>query len=1487
MSRVILVPPDAGLLADPSTVHLHTYLSGEMLVRTDARTSESEAGRETAVETGIRIGPDRSVEATQRHGLADLPEKDGLAYVELIGPVDPAWPDAIASTGLAVLRYVPNHAYLCRGPRAAFEAAARLAMVEDIVPLTSDFKPGPRLTEAGATVWIVIQASEAEAGQVSATLDAFDGVEIDHRRRPEVADVYLRIKADVSAEGEQQLRTHPLVVAIEPYSPRTPEDELAGLVIAGQYDDSGHPAGSYLTWLEDHAMTGEGVSIGIVDSGVQVDHPAFGDRARAGAGAALSWHGTFVAGHAAGNYQDDKDPEGYIYGLGTAPAARILAQDNSRNPADICRETLGELDGDAVYAVVQNNSWGAGLKNPMDYGSLEAQYDALVRNAAGNAVGAKPLTICFSSGNSGPNGLTRPKAAKNIIVTGNSEIYRPTVGLTESDNIDEVYEGDHGSSWGNCGDGRIRPDVVAPGEWTAAAGYDTHPGEAEYINDRLTWGGGSSGASPKTAGACALLMQWWRGHTGSEPSPAMLRALIVNGASDMGVDGGIPSRRQGWGRLNLDPVVDDTVHHTYIDQSVLLRARGEQASYTLRQSDPERPVLVTLCWTDPPAALGSGTAAAPAIVNRLALRVTAGERNYFGNALKNGWSDADAAGNKEGLDNLQNVFLPPGSVAATFSVTVAALEITTDCLTNQATNPQQDFALVVTNGFLDEDATPADVFLVIDGEAVRDSEDTASTRDDDLAPAMDAEAMRSSLWAGRPPGAPAARPGSDNGHHGAHGGWWDQPGIAWPAAETGRRAAAADAAAHAGLLRGAAAGIDLACSGTGARLVCAAGDGDAVRAAEGERGQAQQQAGAASRLALGVQLAALRAWLGRPAAPGGARRRSAVVAVGPASTIGAADLDALRHTAFVADLLVVSHDAPTLAWLAQRIHRRTGARFRLAQDAAALGGAIRDTLIEAAGGQIVTVRALPGQEGSRGSVLHAFLVGSHDRRICIHVDIPEGAQLDTVRLHRPGQSYSLDAGQPRAGHRLQFAPERMAADIDLLPNGQDWAGEWKVEAALTGGGAAPATIRVWAWGTLRIPVTLADAPAGESKGDAPAYVARIGDRQAMVEGADVARVGSGGQGEAPRRIRPRRRRLAQVAPAGETTRQVERDDDAQALSSSSGRLAAVLRAGRPGGATVLEDYAIAAYGSTGRGEPFARALRLNLLRLEPRSAWRQRLQRQAQPHLLAAGVGAIRRTGDEVTALLLKQGTRQKGVAVASPILRRYLARADLAAPGWLFGVAGSRLIAAVRDLAPPGSDPDAEYGIEQSIPDRAGPAPVAGEQPEFPLASRFVLARHARRPATARTISRIVLHITDGGPGIDGPVSWFQNPLKADGSPLAASVHYVLGQNGEIVQMVKHGDIAFHSRAANGNSIGIEHCARAARAGVAALYPTALQYAASAALVRWLCEAYGIPMDRDHILGHGEADPGTAHAGCPDAVWNWDYYMALVTQGTPLTNET
>jgi V8-like Glu-specific endopeptidase len=200
--------------------------------------------------------------------------------------------------------------------------------------------------------------------------------------------------------------------------------------------------------------------------------------------------------------------------------------------------------------------------------------------------------------------------------------------------------------------------------------------------------------------------------------------------------------------------------------------------------------------------------------------------------------------------------------------------------------------------------------------------------------------------------------------------------------------------------------------------------------------------------------------------------------------------------------------------------------------------------------------------------------------------------------------------------------------------------------------------------------------------------------------------------------------------------------------------------------------------------------------------------------------------------------------------------------------------------------DEDAQHGIAGPVPDEVGLAQgLGGGTPsEYPQASRFepAASTNFRAVTGTRTINRIVIHITDGGPKIGGTIAWFKD------ASARVSAHYVVGQDGEVVQMVKHNDVAWHASSANSDSIGIEHVARSPHAwdkplGRAdpGLMPTGAQYCASAALVNWLCSQFGIPMDRSHILGHSEASPRDHHDGCPNSVWDWDYYMGMVTSGT------
>ncbi|GGT49388.1 N-acetylmuramoyl-L-alanine amidase [Streptomyces purpureus] len=141
---------------------------------------------------------------------------------------------------------------------------------------------------------------------------------------------------------------------------------------------------------------------------------------------------------------------------------------------------------------------------------------------------------------------------------------------------------------------------------------------------------------------------------------------------------------------------------------------------------------------------------------------------------------------------------------------------------------------------------------------------------------------------------------------------------------------------------------------------------------------------------------------------------------------------------------------------------------------------------------------------------------------------------------------------------------------------------------------------------------------------------------------------------------------------------------------------------------------------------------------------------------------------------------------------------------------------------------------------------------------------RRADRPDDF-TIDRVVIHVVQGS---------FPTALKVFKNPgHGAATHYVVRKDGHIAQMIRELDVAFHAgdRDMNERSIGIEHEGYVHRAKDF----TEAMYASSARLTAGICGRYGIPLDREHIIGHVEV-PGTDHTD-PGPHWDWDRYMKLV----------
>ena len=153
-----------------------------------------------------------------------------------------------------------------------------------------------------------------------------------------------------------------------------------------------------------------------------------------------------------------------------------------------------------------------------------------------------------------------------------------------------------------------------------------------------------------------------------------------------------------------------------------------------------------------------------------------------------------------------------------------------------------------------------------------------------------------------------------------------------------------------------------------------------------------------------------------------------------------------------------------------------------------------------------------------------------------------------------------------------------------------------------------------------------------------------------------------------------------------------------------------------------------------------------------------------------------------------------------------------------------------------------------------------------------------ANRPADGGVIRYIVIHDTEVS--FDGTVAEFQNPLAY------VSSHYVTrSSDGHVTQMVPTKDVAWHAGNwwVNAHAVGIENEGFATEGNQ---WYTPQLYSSLSKLTKYLAAKYGIPLDREHLIGHDQV-PGPTQpfkAGMhwdPGPYFDWARFMRLV--GAPI----
>ncbi|MBW2702757.1 MAG: S8 family serine peptidase [Deltaproteobacteria bacterium] len=510
------------------------------------------------------------------------------------------------------------------------------------------------------------------------------------------------------------------------------------------------------------------------------------------------FHGTHTAGNVLGdNYAhlaEDGDA-GHDSQDGMAPAAQLVMQDIGANDG-----RLSGLRGVSSYdlmkqaydtgARIHNNSYG--------FSMLSTSYDADSASIDEAAWRLNDLLIVFAAGNSGydfDNSRLAPESlggtgstSKNTLVVGASgpvelNMYGSYYQLAE----DMLFF----SSQGPCQDGRIKPDLVAPGMVFSADSHyaaridlgccdvyghnmATSNNEDDNCNVDEDWPTpGTSFSSPLVAGAAALVRQyftdgyWALGRADVErgilPTNALLKAMLITGAKPL--DGQIltmgdpepldtpPSPVQGWGRAHLDNVLafEGDVSRCLVLADVpnpvpgnpMLTTKdalhpaglealstGEEASWTLPGLDDDSPMSVCLVWSDPPAAPGAN----PTLINNLDLELTLTDGGrYLGNAAINseGQSQPVTTESPDGINNVECIHLSGGDTKDA-SLRVRAVSVPGN---GDAGSEGQGYALVAIGAFTPPIIESLSVTRAAPGEVLLDVE----ARGEGFLPGLDIE----------------------------------------------------------------------------------------------------------------------------------------------------------------------------------------------------------------------------------------------------------------------------------------------------------------------------------------------------------------------------------------------------------------------------------------------------------------------------------------------------------------------------------------------------------------------------------------------------------------------------------------------------------------------------------------------------------------------------------------------------------------------------
>ena len=241
------------------------------------------------------------------------------------------------------------------------------------------------------------------------------------------------------------------------------------------------------------------------------------------------------------------------------------------------------------------------------------------------------------------------------------------------------------------------------------------------LNSRLgpsyRYESGTSQAAAAVSGVLALMQEYFATRLGRTNSPALSKALLINGARVLGGSGTLDyqlsgsANAQGWGLVNITNSAPATtavagaaggatgpmVFYEQDSARALITGQSITRTVSVAGAATNFPLRITLAWTDPPG----NPAVGPKLVNDLDLIVTnlANGQVYLGNAISGTFNSPVSTNDLayDAVNNVENVLIDR-RLSPSYSVTVRAHRVNVNAVTTQPNGIAQDYALVISSG---------------------------------------------------------------------------------------------------------------------------------------------------------------------------------------------------------------------------------------------------------------------------------------------------------------------------------------------------------------------------------------------------------------------------------------------------------------------------------------------------------------------------------------------------------------------------------------------------------------------------------------------------------------------------------------------------------------------------------------------------------------------------------------------------------------------